>query len=91
LSLRWSIYGYFWKQTRGGRNHQKDVKRVVAISTVAMINQVYDGQVMSIRGDQLQKQPFSSRISKYVKDNKKSVSEWNIGSTKFYAGFHCSW
>jgi len=91
LIFRWSVYGFFWKRTRGFENHEEDVTRVVAISTMAMINQVYDGQVGSLRRNELQEEPFSSRISKYVKDNKKTVEEWNIGSTQFYAGFHCSW
>jgi len=89
LTLRWSVYGFFWKRT--GVGNQEDVTKIVAISTMGMINQVYDGQVMSIRRNYLQKQPFSNRVSQYVKDGKKRVAEWTIGSIKFYAGFHCSW
>jgi len=37
-----------------------NVTYVAAISTMAMINQVYDGQVGSLRQNELQKQPLSN-------------------------------
>jgi beta-1,4-mannosyl-glycoprotein beta-1,4-N-acetylglucosaminyltransferase len=90
LTLRWSIYGFFWKRSVSDSPHVEDVTRIVAISTMRMIRQVYDGKVMSIRRNYLTTEPLLSRVETYKKSG-HPVKEWNIGEVGAYAGFHCSW
>jgi beta-1,4-mannosyl-glycoprotein beta-1,4-N-acetylglucosaminyltransferase len=89
LTLRWSIYGFFWKRSVNGSPLVEDVTRIVAISTMRMIREVYDGKVMSIRRNYLTTEPLLSRVEIYQKNH--PVKEWNIGQVGAYAGFHCSW
>ena len=89
LTLRWSIYGFFWKRSVNGSPLVEDVTRIVAISTMRMIREVYDGKVMSIRRNYLTTEPLLSRVEIYQKNH--PVKEWNIGQVGAYAGFHCCW
>lgn len=90
LTLRWSIYGFFWKRAISGSPLVEDVTRIVAISTMRMIREVYDNKVMSLRRNYLTTEPLLSRVKAYTL-NGHPVMEWNIGRVGAYAGFHCSW
>lgn len=92
LTLRWSVYGFFWKRyvDNSDPHRGEDVTRIVAISTIGMIRQVYDDKVMSLRRNYLTAAPFFSRVAAYVKSG-HSVMEWNLGRVGAYAGYHCSW
>lgn len=91
LSLRWSVYGFFWKRKRNDVSNEEDLTRIVAISTMRMIREVYDGKVMSMRRNHLNEEPVSSKYRKYASENGPLAHEWNIGTVGHYAGFHCSW
>ena len=55
-----------------------------------MVREVYDGKVMSIRRNYLNKPPLLGRVEAYIRSG-NPVMEWNIGQIGAYAGFHCSW
>lgn len=91
LTLRWSVYGFFWKRSiGGGSSTAEDVTRIVALATLGMVRDVYDDKVMSVRRNYLSIEPGLSRVEAYIKSG-HSVMEWNIGQVGSYAGFHCSW
>lgn len=90
LTLRWSVYGFFWKRSISGAPYVEDVTRIAALSTIRMVREVYDGKVMSIRRNYLTSEPLMSRVQAYIKSG-HPVMEWNIGRIGAYAGFHCSW
>lgn len=82
------MYGFFWKK---GQPNREEVTKIVAISTMGMIDQVYDGCVMNLRRNYLNKEPFRSKLQQYAKSGHHKVGEWNIGRVGLYAGHHCSW
>lgn len=68
----------------------EDVTNIVALCTIRMIRQVYDGSVMSLRRNHVNEEPICSKIRKYAESG-NFVSEWQVGTVGRYAGFHCSW
>lgn len=90
LTLRWSVYGFFWKRFVSGSPSVEDVTKIVAIATMRMVREVYDGKVMSIRRNYLATPPLLGKVEVYAKSG-HSVMEWIIGRVGAYAGFHCSW
>ena len=90
LTLRWSVYGFFWKRSVSGSPLVEDVTKITAVATMGMVREVYDGKVMSIRRNYLTVSPLREKVEVYAKSG-HSVREWIIGRTGSYAGFHCSW
>ena len=91
LTLRWSIYGFFWKQSVKGSSDVEATTRIVAIASMAMINQVYQGKVMALRRNQFTNDLALKERAKKYDSSGHPWREWNIGQIGAYAGFHCSW
>lgn len=87
LTLRWSVYGYFWKMFE--QNEEKPT-RIVAVASMRMIHQVYGDKVMSLRRNKVELQPLLTKVLNYITRGYK-FQLWNIGGIGHYAGFHCSW
>ena len=81
------MYGFFWK--RGKPDHE-EVTKIVAVSTIEMIDKVYDGCVMKMRRNYLNRDAERTKVIEYKKKG-HLVGEWNIGRIGAYAGHHCSW
>jgi len=92
LTLRWSVYGFFWRKAKAG-TMEEEATTVVAAATMDMIRQVYDNKVMSLRRNRLMESPFMERLVKYRGPWSILTREWNIGNAgqALPAGFHCSW
>ena len=81
FSLRWSVFGFFWKQY--------EPTRIYAGCTLSMMRYVFQYSAFELRaGDYFTK--HSALIQSYVKSG-GNVYEWHLGESGFPAGWHCSW
>lgn len=107
INFRESEIAFFWKRTwqpKGPFIHF-DIKRDPVACTVAMLRQVYDNKIMTMRREwvtfekespelraQFQKS-LKEKKEKYVRDGKHNISaNFEIGRFESStAGFHCTW
>ena len=105
INFRESEIAFFWKRTwqpKGPFIHF-DVKRDPVTCTVAMLRQVYENKIMTMRREWVTFEnpadaaPFqkalAERKAQYVKDGKHNIStNFEIGRFESStAGFHCTW
>jgi len=88
LTLRWSIYGYFWQKHEEGREL---ATRIVAAASMKMMGQVYDNQVMAMRTNHWQEGPIANYLQQQQDQQDQPWSVWTIGRVGSYSGHHCSW
>lgn len=81
LSLRWSVFGFFWKQY--------EPTRIYVGCTLSMMRYVFQYSAFELRaGDYFTK--HAALIQAYVTSG-GNVYEWHLGENGFPAGWHCSW
>lgn len=83
LNLRWSIYGYFWKQFQNGA---EQLTNVVAAASIQMVRELYEGKIMAMRYHHIYEDPIRSHLEDYH----GQFQRWNIGKVGYYCGHHCS-
>lgn len=81
FSMRWSVFGFFWKQA--------EPTRIMAGSSVDFLLKVLMGNVYDLRtADYTVK--YTAQLHKFIKSGGKT-SEWYIGDGPDNVGWHCSW
>ena len=81
ISLRWSVFGFFWRQL--------DTTRVMIGCTVGMFRYVFKNDGYQLRSGDYQAQS-NRMLNAYVKSG-AFVYEWHLGDNSAFAGWHCSW
>ena len=97
LSLRWSVFTFYWRQM--------EPTRVMAACTVGMLRSVFQGDAYLLRTNNLQSEAGrgtgedgaddeeltgSMAVQAYVKEG-GLVRDWYLADSGGHAGWHCSW
>lgn len=82
VSLRWSVYGFFW--------HQYDNTRIMVGATCGMFRYVYGHDVQKLRSADYLGSMSSSALRGYLSTG-ASVYQWTLAMDYLSAGWHCSW
>ena len=83
FSLRWSVFGFYWKQI--------DSTHVLAASSIHALKTLFQDDVFKIRSHRYDLEYLNStRIRNFV-DSGGFLHDWFIGEDGGFAGWHCSW
>ncbi|XP_018019138.1 beta-1,4-mannosyl-glycoprotein 4-beta-N-acetylglucosaminyltransferase [Hyalella azteca] len=96
LALRWSIYGFFFKNlaaenavTRLLNNRKELTTTVSAVATMGLVTKVLENDPFMIRGRLTNAK--SELLAAYNRQYPGLVNLWTAGGVDHYCGWHCSW
>lgn len=81
VSLRWSVFGFFWKQI--------EPTRVLIGCTVGMFRYVFNNDAYQLRSTDYQNQA-SDKLHAYIASG-AHIYDWHMGDNGVLSGWHCSW
>lgn len=97
VRFRESEYGYFWKRRftdpQTGEMKHFPLKEDNIASTIAMLREVFNNRIMSMRRPFERPTNFKENVAKYIEGGKRKFDDnWVIGRLETsYAGYHCTW
>jgi beta-1,4-mannosyl-glycoprotein beta-1,4-N-acetylglucosaminyltransferase len=78
LALRWSVFGFFWKQF--------DMTRIMVGCSVEMLKKVFQNDVYKLRTVN-----YQGSETAFQSNWGGVLMEWYLGDGGAHAGWHCSW
>jgi len=99
LSLRWSIFGFFWKRKKPQNFlasllnvKSEETVDMFSVATMGLVRDVMQDNVYLIRkGEALNHGDFNTRLTTYQQRHPGLYDPWLAGKAGDYAGWHCSW